>query len=91
MRAAPRATPDQYPAPAPLTTEEQAALPHDNGGPKLNASVWTLVGIATVFLALRMYCRAFRGQRLWWDDGILIAAWVDSNHLPPGCGLFQGG
>ncbi|GAB1315642.1 hypothetical protein MFIFM68171_05852 [Madurella fahalii] len=76
MYTYPRAVPDQYPAPVPLTPEELAALPHDNGGPKLNASIWTLAGVATVFLTLRIYCRVFRGQRLWWDDGILIAAWV---------------
>ncbi|KXX78526.1 hypothetical protein MMYC01_206366 [Madurella mycetomatis] len=76
MRTAPRTTPDQYPAPAPLTPEEQAALPHDNAGPKLNASIWALAGIATVFLALRIYCRAFKRQSFWWDDAILIAAWV---------------
>jgi len=59
-----------------LTPEEYAALPHDNAGPTLLASVWTLGVIATVFLGLRVYCRLLRRQHLWWDDGILIGAWV---------------
>ncbi len=59
-----------------LTPEEFAALPHDNGGPKLLASIWTLGFIATVFLGLRVYCRLLRRQHLWWDDGILIGSWV---------------
>lgn len=68
--------PDQYTAPPPLTPEQVAALPHNNQAPKLLASIWTLGFVATVFLALRIYCRLLRRQRLWWDDVILIAAWV---------------
>jgi hypothetical protein len=63
-----------------LTPEEFAALPHDNAGPKLFASIWTLGFIATVFLGLRVYCRLLRRQHLWWDDVILIASWVSQTH-----------
>ena len=66
---------------AALTPEELAALPHDNAAPRLLASIWTLAFISTVFLALRIYCRLLRSSSLWWDDGILIAAWV-SNTTP---------
>jgi hypothetical protein len=60
----------------PVTPEEMALLPHDDQGPHLVASTWVLVGLATVFLALRVYCKFHRGSRLWWDDYVLVAAWV---------------
>jgi hypothetical protein len=61
---------------APLTPEQIAALPHDDQGPHLLISIWTLISLATIFLCLRMYCKWFRHRGLWWDDYVLIAAWV---------------
>ena len=65
---------------APLTPEQLASLPHDNQAILLVASIWTLGLIATVFLALRIYCRLFRVRvkRIGWDDAILIASWVSA-------------
>jgi hypothetical protein len=60
----------------PIPPEQLALLPHDDKGPHLIATTWVLVGLATLFLALRVYCKAFRGSRLWWDDYVLIASWV---------------
>jgi len=62
--------------PPPLTPEQFAALPHDSLGPKLNIVIWTLTGVSAVFLALRLYCRAVMAKVLWWDDWLLVAAWV---------------
>ncbi|KAK1756994.1 hypothetical protein QBC47DRAFT_451496 [Echria macrotheca] len=62
--------------PAPLTPEQYAALPHDNAGPRVNAVVWSLTTISGLFLALRMYCKAWRSKGTWWDDWVLIAAWI---------------
>jgi len=62
--------------PPPLTPEQFAALPHDSLGPKLNAVIWTLTAVSAVFLALRLYCRAVMARVLWWDDWLLLAAWV---------------
>ena len=73
---------------APLTPEELANLPHDNQAALLVASIWTLGLIATVFLALRIYCRVIRAKRIGWDDAILIASWVSA--LPPAMGGIQG-
>ncbi|AEO70849.1 5889bcb4-e80d-4a4a-a150-786807b6c81e [Thermothielavioides terrestris] len=56
--------------------ENGNALPHENTGPKLVACLWALTGTATVLLSLRIYCRLLKGQRLWWDDAVLIASWV---------------
>jgi hypothetical protein len=60
----------------PWTPEQLAALPHDNAAPKLLASIWSLFVVATIFLSLRVYCRILKRRSLWWDDYILIGAWV---------------
>ncbi len=73
---------------APLTPEQLANLPHDNQGRLLVASIWTLGLIATVFLALRIYCRVIRAKRIGWDDAILIASWVSAT--PPAMSAIQG-
>jgi hypothetical protein len=45
-------------------------------GPLLNLAIWTLAGSSTVFLGLRLLAK-HRGKRaLWYDDYLLIAAWV---------------
>ncbi len=68
--------PPQYAAPAAFTPDQLAALPHNNSGPKLDAVIWALTGLASMFLGLRLYCKLSRHKRLWWDDYILIASWV---------------
>lgn len=56
-------------------------------GPLLNLAIWTLAGSATVFLGLRLFAK-HRGQRaLWYDDYLLIAAWVCL--LSPGDGEME--
>lgn len=45
-------------------------------GPYINASLWTLEGLAGLFLGLRIYCKVFRHRGLWFDDYFLIAAWI---------------
>lgn len=56
---------------------------HDNQGPQINLVIWALTGISFGFLALRIYCKALRGRGYWWDDYVLVLAWVslqpDSN------------
>ncbi len=59
-----------------LTPEQFAALPHDDSGSNLLVSIWILASLATIFLALRVYCKWFRNHTMWWDDYVLIAAWV---------------
>ncbi|KAK0639067.1 hypothetical protein B0T16DRAFT_236397 [Cercophora newfieldiana] len=62
------------PPPMPFTPEQLAQ--HDDRGPALVATSWTLTCFASVFLGLRVYCKIIGHRRLWWDDWILIAAWV---------------
>ena len=45
-------------------------------GPLLNLLIWTLAVSCTAFLALRIWAKVRRGNQLWYDDHILIAAWV---------------
>lgn len=64
----------------PLTSqwipEQLAQLPHDNAALRLLVSVWVLNLLALVFLLTRVYCKYLRHRGLWWDDGVLIAAYV---------------
>lgn len=39
----------------------------------ISASLTFLSGI---FLGLRLYCKLVRRRSFWWDDHVLIAAWV---------------
>ena len=59
-----------------LSQQGQPNLSHDDRGPVLLGVSWGLTGLATVFLALRLYCKHLSRRRLWWDDYILIASWV---------------
>lgn len=62
--------------PAALSPEEFAKLPHDDRGLAILLSHWLLTAAATIFLGLRVYCKTSSRKNLWWDDWILIAAWV---------------
>jgi hypothetical protein len=50
--------------------------PHNTYGPRLNIAIWFLTGVAAIFLGLRLYCKRIRRNKLWWDDYVLIAAFV---------------
>ncbi|KAJ2897632.1 hypothetical protein MKZ38_004532 [Zalerion maritima] len=47
-----------------------------NLGPKSTAVVWGLSIAALVFLILRVYCKFRMSRGLWWDDWVMIAAWI---------------
>lgn len=69
-----------------LTAEELAALPHDDRGPAIVAVHWSMTSLATMFLGLRLYCKTLTKRRLWWDDWLLILAWVRCPD-PANCGF----
>jgi hypothetical protein len=46
---------------------------------RLNIVVWTLLGSSGLFMTLRLYCKFLQKRRLWWDDYVLVAAWVRSS------------
>lgn len=43
---------------------------------EVNAGLWTLFAVTTLFLAARLWCKITRRHGLWWDDHILIFSWV---------------
>ena len=51
-------------------------LPHNSAGPEANAVAWSLLATSAVFLGLRLYCKHISRRNLWWDDRLLILAWV---------------
>jgi hypothetical protein len=53
----------------------------ENYAGRLLAATWLLTVFSAIFLGLRVYCKLFRGRRLWWDDHFLIASWV-CTYLP---------
>jgi len=63
-------------APPPLLPEALAYLPHDDRGPVIVGSVWLMIGVASIFLGLRLFCKHVGRRALWWDDWILIVSWV---------------
>ncbi|KAI4615076.1 hypothetical protein J4E83_006800 [Alternaria metachromatica] len=43
---------------------------------ELNIGLWALFAGASLFLALRIWIKVTRRHGLWWDDHILLVAWV---------------
>ncbi|TEA20737.1 hypothetical protein C8034_v008183 [Colletotrichum sidae] len=43
---------------------------------RILGSLWGMLAVSACFLALRLYCRAFRVRHLWWDDYLLIVGWT---------------
>ncbi|KAK1832265.1 hypothetical protein QBC39DRAFT_433348 [Podospora conica] len=69
--------PGQFPLPTrPLTPAEFAALPHDDAGPRLVTAIWIMIAVSASFLGLRVYSKYLRHHNLWWDDWVLVGAWL---------------
>lgn len=49
---------------------------HENYGPQLTVLSWALVLFSALFLGLRVRLKINHGRGLWWDDYLLIAAWL---------------
>ncbi|KAH8745295.1 hypothetical protein F5883DRAFT_439124 [Diaporthe sp. PMI_573] len=54
--------------------------------------VWTLFVVSGIFLGLRLYCRCRGGGRLWWDDWVMIVAFILSGleHAATVVGVHHG-
>lgn len=55
-----------------------APLNFVNPSTEVNVGIWLLFVGATAFLGLRLWCKLDRRTGLWWDDHILVAAWVSA-------------
>lgn len=63
--------------------------PSTDFGPQINFTLWLLTALSSAFLALRVYCKFLRHRGLWWDDHLLILAWVSTLSLKKGEGEQQ--
>lgn len=45
-------------------------------GPLVIGVCLSATAVSGLFLVLRLYCKVDRSRGLWWDDYVLIAAWV---------------
>lgn len=48
----------------------------DDRGPRLLVVCCMLVALAGLFLGLRIYCKVIRQKGIWWDDWVMMAAWI---------------
>jgi hypothetical protein len=48
-------------------------------GNEILAVLWTLTTLSGVVLVLRIYCKMIRHRGMWWDDYVLVVAWVGSS------------
>lgn len=59
-----------------------------DAGPNLQGTVsrslWAFLVLATILVALRMYCKYLRYRSYAFDDGLLVASWVG---VPLDCGV----
>jgi hypothetical protein len=59
-----------------ITGSDPNADPHETTGRRLDVAILVLALVPAVFVALRFYVKIFRRKGLWWDDWILLVAWV---------------
>ncbi|KJR87294.1 uncharacterized protein SPSK_01738 [Sporothrix schenckii 1099-18] len=59
-----------------LASPSAADLPHDDYGPQLVALSCALLLAAALFLVLRIVLKIVHRRGLWWDDYLLVAAWL---------------
>ncbi|KAL1893834.1 hypothetical protein Cpir12675_003953 [Ceratocystis pirilliformis] len=50
--------------------------PSDNLSDRMRVVSWIMLSLSTVFVALRVYCKTLNARGLWWDDYILLLAYV---------------
>ncbi|KAH8651954.1 hypothetical protein BGZ60DRAFT_361382, partial [Tricladium varicosporioides] len=48
----------------------------ESRGPVLGVVTWVLAIAAFIFLSLRIYCKRKRSRGLWYDDYVVIFAWI---------------
>jgi hypothetical protein len=57
-------------------TNSSQPVDHDSYGPRILAACWLVEILSGIIIGLRVYCKLKRSRALWYDDYILIAAWV---------------
>ncbi|KAK1833996.1 hypothetical protein QBC39DRAFT_389658 [Podospora conica] len=66
------------PLPSPGNGAATARETVESMGPLMRIVCWVLVSVSGLFLSLRLYCKYLKnpGRGLWWDDHVLIMAWL---------------
>lgn len=62
--------------PPPILRLSLAELAADRGS-QITISYVITFALASILLLLRIYCRRLTKQRLWWDDYLIIVAYVN--------------
>ncbi|EGO55826.1 hypothetical protein NEUTE1DRAFT_103236 [Neurospora tetrasperma FGSC 2508] len=57
-------------------SESNAGYTPVSVGPEIIIADWLLVCVSALFFGLRMYSKVLRKTSLWWDDHVLVAAWL---------------
>ncbi|KKA29669.1 hypothetical protein TD95_001365 [Thielaviopsis punctulata] len=50
--------------------------PSDNLGERMRVVSWLMLSLSAIFVALRVYCKTINARGLWWDDYVLLLAYV---------------
>jgi hypothetical protein len=54
-------------------------IEHPDPSPTVDASIYAMLAIATLFLGLRLYCKTLHTRYMMWlDDYLLVAGWVSN-------------
>ncbi|KAK0286905.1 hypothetical protein LTR35_004374 [Friedmanniomyces endolithicus] len=56
--------------------QDQNLPPDKNQGPLLDRVVWVNLAISGVFLVARLWTKWRKTHRLYWDDGLIVLAWL---------------
>lgn len=57
--------------------DPQQQRPNDSGfGAYINAIGWLLLSLAGIVVGARIWAKISARKGLWWDDYIVVAAWV---------------
>lgn len=57
--------------------DPQQTRPNDDGfGAYINAIGWLLLSLAGIVVGARIWAKVSARKGLWWDDYIVLAAWV---------------
>ncbi|KAL9948401.1 hypothetical protein D7B24_007165 [Verticillium nonalfalfae] len=58
-------------------TQIATSTHHGNAETVVNAAIWPMLAVSTIFLGLRIYCKAIRVRwMVWVDDYLLLAGWA---------------
>lgn len=71
--------------------DPQTQRPNDEGfGAYINAIGWVLLSLSGLVVGARVWAKVSARKGLWWDDYIVLAAWVSLSISSPCHGAAAG-